>query len=201
MRTDLELMTKGGRLRIQGYSSTVGGGNTIMRINVAQLLKESTGAARQHHLSEDIREIDDELCIQAPLTGSLQLIRTTNGILVTGTLRTVLELECCRCLAAFSAPVELEIEEEFRPSVDIETGAELPVTEPEEEGTIIDEHHILDLTEIVRQSIFLVLPMHPLCKEDCAGLCSQCGQNLNEGECDCVTEAIDPRLEALKELL
>lgn len=172
-----------------------------MNINVSQLLKEATGATRRRDLSEDVTGIDDELRIVAPLTGSLKLLRTVDGILVTGKLQTVLELECSRCLEPFSVPIELEIEEEFHPSVDIQTGAQLPLVDDEESGTIIDEQHILDLTEIVRQSVFLALPMRPVCKEECAGLCPQCGQNLNEGRCECVVEAVDPRLQILKELL
>jgi uncharacterized protein len=172
-----------------------------MRTNVAQLLKKPAGTVRWHDLSEDIRGIDDELKIEDLLTGPLKMIRTTNGILVTGALRTVLELECSRCLEPVSMPIELEIEEEFRPSVDINTGATLPMTDDDEEATIIDKQHILDLTEVVRQAVFLALPMHPLCQENCAGLCVRCGQNLNEGQCDCIAEAADPRMEILKQLL
>jgi uncharacterized protein len=60
---------------------------------------------------------------------------------------------------------------------------------------------VLDLTEVVRQAIFLAIPMSPVCRADCAGLCPQCGQNLNEGQCHCVSEVVDPRLEVLKQLL
>jgi uncharacterized protein len=171
-----------------------------MRINVAQLLKEPAGSVRRHEVSEDIRGIDGNLEIQDLLTGRLRMLRTTDGILVTGALRTLLELQCCRCLEPCPVPIRFEVEEEFSPSVDIHTGAKLPVTKAEEEGTIIDEHHTLDLTEIVRQSILLAQPMLPLCAEDCCGLCAECGQNLNEGQCDCTTEAVDPRLEILKQL-
>lgn len=172
-----------------------------MRISVSQLLKKPAGTVRWHDLSADIRGIDDDLDIQELLTGRLKLLRTASGILVTGALQTASQLQCCRCLEPFSTPIRLEIEEEFHPSVDILTGAEVPVTEGEEEATTIDEHHILDLTEIVRQAIFLALPMRPLCKENCAGLCVQCGQNLNERQCECVTEAADARLEILKQLV
>jgi uncharacterized protein len=171
-----------------------------MRINVAQLLKGPAGSVRWHDLSEDIERIDDSLEIQGLLTGRLKMLRTTNGILATAALRTLLGLQCCRCLEPFSTPIQLEIEEEFNPSVDIHTGAKLPVTKPEEEATVIDELHILDLTEIVRQAILLAQPMRPLCREDCAGLCTECGQNLNEGQCDCAAERVDPRWEILKQL-
>jgi uncharacterized protein len=74
------------------------------------------------------------------------------------------------------------------------------VTQTEEEATIIDEQHVLDLAEVVRQAIFVTLPMHPLCTEECTGLCSQCGQNLKDGRCECTTEVADPRFEILKQL-
>ncbi len=172
-----------------------------MRINVAQLLKEPAGTQRSHDLSEDIRGIDDDLQVQDLLVGRVRMLRTAAGILVTATLKTAVRLECCRCLEPVCVPIELQIEEEFHPSVDIHTGAKLPLMESEEDATIIDEQHILDLAEIVRQTIFVALPMHPLCREDCAGLCAQCGQNLNEAQCDCVSQTADPRLEILKELL
>jgi uncharacterized protein len=174
---------------------------TTMRINCAQLLKGPTGSARRLDLFEDISGIDDDLVILSPVTGPITLIRTADGILVTGSLVTDVELECRRCLEPFAAPVEMEIEEEFHPSVDIQTGAKIPVADTEEDATTIDEHHVLDLTEVVRQAIFLAIPMSPLCRADCAGLCPLCGQNLNEGQCQCVSEVVDPRLEVLKQLL
>jgi uncharacterized protein len=174
---------------------------TTMRINCAQLLKGHTGVARRLDLSEDITGIDEDLRIESPITGPLTLIRTADGILLTASLGTDVELECRRCLESFSAHVEFDLQEEFHPSVDIQTGAKIPVADTEEDATIIDEHHVLDMTEVVRQGIILAIPMSPLCREDCAGLCSVCGQNLNEGQCQCVTDTVDPRLKVLKELL
>jgi uncharacterized protein len=58
----------------------------------------------------------------------------------------------------------------------------------------------IDLTEILREQIVLALPMYPRCKEDCRGLCSVCGANLNLGECGCDRSEIDPRWAALKTL-
>ena len=169
-----------------------------MKYNVAQLLKQHTGSSRRYALQEDISGIDPELQMREPLVGEIELIRTADGILVKGRFSTAVELECSRCLEPFVEGVELEVEEEFRPTLDINTGKHLSSLE---EATTIDAHHILDLTEVVRQVIFLALPMHPLCRPDCAGLCSQCGKNLNEGPCGCVKPTVDPRLEALSKLL
>lgn len=174
---------------------------TSLRINVAQLLKEPTGAVRRFELYDEIYDLDEDLIILGPLSGTVTLLHTADGILVRASLRTAVEMQCCRCLEPFEGELELEVEEEFEPSIDIHTGAKLPVTATEQDATIIDEHHILDLTEVVRQTIFLAMPMSRACRADCAGLCAVCGKNLNQGPCECATDDIDPRLEALRQLL
>jgi len=58
----------------------------------------------------------------------------------------------------------------------------------------------VEVEEILKERIWLSIPMKPLCKEDCKGLCPTCGKDLNEGECDCPKEAIDPRFAVLKDL-
>lgn len=148
-------------------------------------------------MRENIEGIDPTLIIQEPLVGQIEMIRTVDGILVRGELTTAVELQCDRCLEPFIQKVDFEIEEEFRPAIDMNTGAKISC---DEEEMRIDEHHILDLTELVRQNIFLALPMHPVCRLNCLGLCDQCGQNLNEGPCDCKETMVDPRLEILRKL-
>ncbi|MBI3287510.1 MAG: DUF177 domain-containing protein, partial [Chloroflexi bacterium] len=69
-----------------------------MEFNVSQLLKAPTGTTRDYTLDEDISSIDGELAIRAPLRGPAHMLRTAEGILVTGQLRTWAALECRRCL-------------------------------------------------------------------------------------------------------
>ena len=66
---------------------------------------------------------------------------------------------------------------------------------------MLNEAHEVDLTEPVRQSVLLEIPMKPLCRPDCAGLCPHCGKNRNEGPCDCQEEPADPRLSVLADWL
>jgi uncharacterized protein len=66
---------------------------------------------------------------------------------------------------------------------------------------ILVEDLKLDLDELVYTEIIISLPMKHLCRADCKGICSGCGKNLNEGECNCSTKQIDPRLQALADLL
>jgi uncharacterized protein len=173
-----------------------------MEYNVAQLLKGPTGGQRRYYLSEEIKNLDPDLEPVKPLEGWITLLRTSQGILVSGTLSTVLQMECNRCLEPCEVEVEMELEEEFRPTVAINDVPLDPVPEEDEdEALTIDEHHILNLTEVVRQGIWLAAPMEALCRVDCAGLCPQCGGNRNLGECTCEEPDIDPRWAALQSLL
>jgi uncharacterized protein len=168
-----------------------------MRFNVAQLLKEPTGATRHYELDEDITKLDPAIEPRTHLTGKVTFIHSSNGILAIAHLSTVVRLTCDRCLEPFDWPVSFELEETFHPLIDIHTGVRLPIV-PGEEELAMDEHHVIDLTEVVRQGLLVALPMHPLCRSDCAGLCPQCGHNLNEGSCDCPTPPGDPRWAILK---
>jgi len=172
-----------------------------MRYNVAQLLKEQTGHTRQYTLHEEIAHLDPDIVPLSTLDGTIQLIRTVAGIFAFGELHTSLELTCARCLTPFALPLRFDLEEEFRPTIDIFTGATLPLPPDDELATRIDAHHEIDLSEVIRQDILLAIPPRPLCHSQCAGLCPMCGKNWNEGPCNCRREDIDPRLEKLKQLL
>jgi len=171
-----------------------------MRFNVAQLLKEPVGSTRKYHLAEDIQDPGKAVKLTHPIEGAIRLIHTTEGVLVSGQFHTEVELTCSRCLEFFSTAIDFTLEEEFRPTIDISTGAKLPPVDGEDEATLIDGQHTIDLLEVMRQDVLLALPSRPLCNPDCAGLCSQCGQNLHEGPCTCVQPLGDPRWEALRTL-
>jgi uncharacterized protein len=171
-----------------------------MEFNVAQLLKAPTGTRRQYEVSEDLHQLDEDIEAIEPLIGKLRLTRTASGVLASGTLHTVVRIQCRRCMREFTSPVDLDVEEEFVPTIDVLTGARVPTGETEE-ALLIDERHMLDLSEVVRQSIILQREQYPLCDEACAGLCPVCGKNLNEGPCGCQDATEDPRWSGLRELL
>jgi uncharacterized protein len=88
----------------------------------------------------------------------------------------------------------IELDERFRP---VSLG---PIEQDDQVSTIGTDNH-LDLKPILRDLVVISTPMHAVCAPDCLGLCPDCGQNLNEGMCDCQTDDIDPRLIALKTLI
>jgi uncharacterized protein len=148
-----------------------------MRINVAQQLKQPIGQVRRYQISE----INDQ---DLPIEGEVQLLRTNRSILVTARLKTMVKCICSRCLEEFECPLTLDIEEEYFPTADTTSGLSLSLPEGAE-GFVIDESHVLDLSEAIRQHTLLALPMKPICRDDCAGLCPDCGHNLNYGPCHC----------------
>lgn len=166
-----------------------------MQVNVAQLLKESVGSTRDYGVDDDI-VVDGN---KARLTGHLTLTRLNRSILVTGGIKARLRQMCSRCLREFEAVMPFKIEEEFFPTLDINTG--LPAEPAGEEGAFtIDENHIIDLDEAFRQNLLVALPMKPLCRPDCAGLCPECGANLTEVDCSCDRTRENSRWAELKKL-
>ena len=167
-----------------------------MQINVSQQLKSSIGEVRDYEPAGTINLDNDNIKVQ----GKVRLIRTDRGILAKGVMHSDTELTCSRCLSLFIHHFNLDMEEEFFPTTDVNTGATISL--PDEPGCFtIDENNILDLTDAVRQYLLMAIPIKPLCQQDCAGLCPTCGTNLNEAPCDCPSEAIDTRWEVLQKLV
>jgi uncharacterized protein len=110
-----------------------------------------------------------------------------------------MQINCARCLEPVAVPLEVSVEEVFSPTIDIFTGKSV-TPEEEDRALWIDEHHILDLSEVVRQDVLLAAPISVTCRTDCRGLCPNCGQDLNQGKCGCEPEP-DPRWGPLLKLL
>ena len=183
-----------------------------MQFNVAQLLKQPIGAMREYELNDEIEGLDPGLVAVSPLTGLVKLLRTHSGVLVIGDLEISLEVSCNRCLEPVATPVSFHFEESFRPLTDVETGRFLMPQEfkgQQEElsdaALIIDDHHILDASEVIRQNIWLALPMYPGCMFEDPATCPNFAVRLQEikdvhsdlTEETVDGEVIDPRWAAL----
>lgn len=166
-----------------------------MQFNVSLLMREPIGSRRQYHVDKQFSPIvSEELSVN--VQGPVTLLRTDRGILATAEFHSTAEGECARCLRPAQYVMTLEIEEEFLPRLDPVTGGPLP--EPTDPGSaMIDTHHILDLTEVARQMWLVETPMQVLCRQDCAGLCAECGADRNAGDCACEQKPIDVRWAAL----
>jgi len=137
---------------------------------------------REFDFRERLPDPTNELHLRSPIAGHARLTRTSEGILAHCDFHGRVALECARCLEEVIAPVEGELDEEFLPTTDIRTG--YPVELPDgtqDDQPLIDEHHEIDLNEILRQNILTSLPLQPLCESACPGLCPECGERLGPG--------------------
>lgn len=159
----------------------------VLKFNIGFLLVEGAGYQRTMELTLPRVRLGDDVEVEF-LRGTLRLSRNSRGVLVQGELQSRVTGECVRCLEPTAIPVTLELEELFSypPSSDT------PYS--------IDDTGIMDLAPLLREELILAIPMGVLCRPDCAGLCLECGQNLNEGQCDCEQDDIDPRFAILRQL-
>jgi len=168
-----------------------------VQYNVSTLLREPVGSTREHEI-DDAFVIDGEQPHRQEVRGRARLLKTKAGVLVTASLAGTEREVCSRCLREIDVPVRLDIEEEFHASTDPESGVRMPPPD-DPEAFRIDSQQTLDLEEALRQGWAAAQPMRALCREDCRGLCSRCGKDLNEGSCGCPREE-DERWGALREL-
>ena len=169
-----------------------------LTFNVSGLLAEPLGTIRDLDISSPPLDLGADLRQNSGLVGKVRLTRTNRGLLVKGRLVTSLALVCSRCLRDIDYPVELELEEEALPTIDLASGLPLDTT-AEPDVVRLTGHHELELDEEAREGILLAEPIAPLCREDCPGLCVVCGRELGSGPHDHPDTDIDPRLEALRQ--
>jgi uncharacterized protein len=167
--------------------------------NVAGLLTDLPGSDRTYPIDGVTIGLPDELALAEPVSGQVRLTRTNRGIVADARLRMALAGECARCLRPATTPVDLRIDEEYLPSLDLATGAPVS-TDDEPDALRLTDHHELDLEPSVRDAIVLAEPIAPLDRPDCPGLCIVCGLPLDEGAHDHPDEDLDPRFAALREL-
>jgi uncharacterized protein len=150
-------------------------------------------------LSFSIEALDREPLLEiSPVRFVGQVARVEGGYALEGTLAYRGRLECSRCLE----PYPFQEQEEFMLLLcpRKQAGKEEVELGKEELDACFYDEPVVPVAPIVEERIQMAVPMKPLCREDCRGLCPHCGQDLNSGECGCVVEIVDPRWEALKSL-
>jgi uncharacterized protein len=167
-----------------------------MLFNVSGLMQEGIGATRTYGVQGTLHSEERP---PEPVKGEVELLRTPAGILVRARIELVEPELCSRCLQPLQETLDIGFEEEFLATVDAHG---VPTRDVEDEDAFtIDENHMLDLTEAVRQYREASATMQPLCRPDCRGLCPQCGKDLNAGDCECDLVQEDSPWAALTGLL
>ncbi len=155
----------------------------------------------------DLSSVEEaDFTCAAPVRGQLTFTNGGELLLIDGTVATILELPCDRCLEPARLPTEVTVEERF--PVEEVLQPRLPAEEEAEfDNTLATVIHldagkpILNLDELIRQHLVMNLPIQILCDADCRGLCPHCGSNLNEGGCGCAADAAPSPFAGLAALL
>lgn len=158
--------------------------------------------AHEHVEREYAREAfrpDADYTIVGPVRLVFDVFKDKDTFRLTGRVDTVVELLCSRCLEAFRWPVDEPFELTYQPRAAQASSEEREISDADFSAAFYDNEQI-DLEQLIRERIEMSLPMKPLCRQDCRGLCPVCGTNLNRGACGCTREWEDPRLAALKAL-
>jgi uncharacterized protein len=142
---------------------------------------------------------EDAFRVVGPVRLAFDLHKDRAQFRLVGHLSSVLAMPCGRCLDDFRRPVDIGFDLLYLPST-ANTGEGEVEVEDEDLGTAFYRDETIDLGGLVREQLYLALPMKPLCAESCRGLCPQCGVNLNTTSCGCTPLWDDPRLAALKAL-
>jgi uncharacterized protein len=174
-----------------------------MRLDLSHIRQPETAFLRQYEPSAFAAD-DEDYRVAAPVALRLTIHKDQDRFRLVGTLAATLELRCGRCLEPFSLPVDAAFDLRYLPE-----GAGLAEGDETADGELGDEdasatfyrEDEIDLAELMREQFYLALPMKPLCRQDCKGLCPHCGTNLNTETCECQTTWEDPRLAGLKALI
>jgi uncharacterized protein len=142
---------------------------------------------------------EQEFRIVEPVALAFDIFKDKLQFRLVGHVKTTLELPCSRCLEPFTLPVDQTFDLRYQPHAQ-NTGEGEREIEEDDLTTAFYENDEIDLGHLMREQFYLALPMKPLCRVDCKGLCVVCGMNLNAGSCDCKREWEDPRLAALREV-
>ncbi len=161
----------------------------MVEFDLSPLLGVRPGEQLAFELDEGPQRLED--ISVSFLRGSLTFIRVQGGVLVEGRIETQIELVCVRCLEPFL----------FDTTFDLEETIGLPGRRrPGITYTLTPEGRF-DIAPLLREQVWVEVPIKPLCRPDCHGLCPVCGQNLNEGTCGCHIDPVDPRMAVLASLL
>ena len=168
-----------------------------MDVNVSQI-SEYDGLTIQHVYAEgEPRLTADDSRIVGCTTLGLRASRDGDEVRLVGRVSAAVEIDCDRCLALVSMPVDKAFDLLYIPPLRAEEEKEL---EDDDLTVGFYQRQVIDLDDLVREQIELALPMGRLCTEECRGLCPECGTNLNEAECTCLADLGDSRWGALSRL-
>jgi uncharacterized protein len=160
------------------------------RINVGFIAHEEIGRSHDFPFEFDKITLGEDLELRN-FNGIVNIGRTPQGLVVQSDFSAETTLECVRCLTNFEHKLNWSFTDLYAFDQRSETDS----------GLILPEDGQIDLAELLRECALLEVPISPICKPDCLGLCAECGQNLNEKDCGHHPEENDSPFAKLRDLL
>ncbi len=169
-----------------------------MRIELENL-EGGKGNFAHVYQPDDLNPVDERIRLIEPVAVKGNVRLAGSEVFVNGHIDTRAQVECDRCLQQVDVPVSADFALEYITGSAYESSEAAELTEEELSVSVFDGEAV-DVDEIAKEQILLAVPGHILCREDCKGICPECGIERNTGECNCVPDDIDPRWAALKDL-
>ncbi len=163
-----------------------------MRVDMTPILVGKTDRLSFSFDWDGAKELFPDLTFESPVIITGEVVNRSGYMLLKLNAETEYITECARCLEKLKRKLSFGLEK----SVVLKGEAK----EEDDDAVVITDSSI-DLTETAEELMFLEIPSRDLCKEDCRGICTKCGKNLNGGDCGCDHKEIDPRLAVLKKFL
>jgi uncharacterized protein len=171
-----------------------------MKLDLSEIAR-TVGARASYDFRETVPD-DEEIRFRGPLTGTLTVTNAGQMLLLQGKLTGEVELTCGRCLEPFTWSVEAALDEQFALELAAGPHPDPKVQDDEPAAPVFVGRSLdLDLTELLRQNVLVAMPIKPLCRSDCAGLCPVCGADRNQGDCGHAPEQLESPFSALSALL
>jgi uncharacterized protein len=169
---------------------------TVMLLDLKTIRQPDTPFDRAY--AAETFSPEDDYVVSEPVRLVMTIHKDDAKVRLEGTVTTHLELTCSRCAEPFRVPVDAAFALRYLPQALAGDRDEDPTDDP---STAFYTDDQIDLGQIVREQCYLAIPMKPLCRPDCQGLCATCGTNLNAVRCQCNPQWLDPRLAPLQALL
>ncbi len=162
----------------------------LLRLNVGFIIHQTVGYSREFPFEIPSIRLSPDLVLN-DLSGVALVTRTSQGLLLQVKMQAFAEVECVRCLTRFPQKLDINFTDLYAFSPDSVTDS----------GLLLPETGKIDLESVVREEMILAMPINPVCRPDCKGLCPICGNDRNKTPCDHPDDLTDPRLDALRSLL
>lgn len=170
-----------------------------MKLDLAQIrLPETPFEAT--YATDRFADGDQEFTLTDPVVLAMTIYKDKERFRLAGRVRTRLELGCSRCVEPYGLAVDQAFDLRYVPQKDAGEFVEREI-DADDMTVAFYEGDTIDLAQLLEEQLYLALPMKPLCRPDCRGLCGKCGTNLNQDVCGCTDVWVDPRLDALKTLI